>query len=58
LLAGAKDPKRGFRVICGIGFGGLPADVNYPVLGGDFLDSLLVWVGGAGICLNIAVQEE
>lgn len=59
LLAGAKNSKGGFRVIRGIGLSGLPADVDYPILGGYFLAGLLVLIGGAaGICLNITVQQE
>jgi hypothetical protein len=56
LLAGAKDPKGRFRVIRGIGFGGLPTDIQHPILEGYFLGDLLVWVVGAGICLNMTVQ--
>jgi hypothetical protein len=58
LLTRAKDSKRRFRVIRGIGLGGLPADVEHPVLKGYFLGDLLVWVVGAGICLNMTVQQE
>ena len=51
LLAGAKDPKGRFRVIRGIGFGGLPTDIQHPILEGYFLGDLLVWVvGGSWLC--------
>jgi hypothetical protein len=42
LLTGTKDSKRRFRVIRGIGFGGLPTEIQYPVLECDFLGGLLV----------------
>ena len=59
LLAGAKDPKGRFRVIRGIGLGGLPADVEHPVLKGYFLGDLLVWVGSvAWICLRITLDQQ